>query len=272
MARATTLSVLKSAAAGYSADRVALLAAALAFYAMFAMAPLLVIVIEIGAAVLGGNGHHTQVKVSVLSHLQPAIGKSGADAIAAIVQATFNKQTQGGLTEIVAWVIFVVAATGFFGSIQGALDEVWQSDVKTGFLATLLLRAKSFAIIAVAAVVLVLMAAVSTELNAIGGHTLGAIGSFLLMILIGTALFAVLYKWIPRTKISWRDIIGGSAVTAVLAVIGQYAIGIYLGRASTTSVYGAAGSLAAILLWLYYSATIFLIGAELIKAYANRPR
>ena len=266
------LNVLKAAAAGYSADKVSLLAAALAFYAMFAMAPLLVIIIEIGAAVLGGHGHHTQVKDAILSHLEPAIGKSGADAIASIVQATFNKQSQGGLTEIIAWVLFVVAATGFFGSIQGALDEVWQADAKSGLLATILLRAKSFAIIAVASIVLVLMAAVSTELDAIGGHTLGLIGSVFLMVLIGTALFAVLYKWLPRTKIGWRDVIGGSAVTAVLAVMGQYAIGIYLSRASTTSVYGAAGSLAAILLWLYYTATIFLIGAELIKAYATRAR
>lgn len=272
MAQVRALRVLKAAAAGYSADRVGLLAAALAFYAMFALAPLLVIVIEIGAAMLGGNGHHAQVKDSILSRLQPAIGKSGADAIASIVQATFDKQSQGGLTQIVAWVLFVVAATGFFGSIQGALDEIWSAKQTTGILATVLLRLKSFAIIAVAAVVLVMTAAVATRIGAIGGHVLGLIGSIVLLALVASALFAVLYKWLPHTQSSWRDVIGGSIVTAILTVLGQYAIGIYLSRASTTSVYGAAGSLAAILLWLYYSATIFLIGAELIKAYTARER
>jgi membrane protein len=270
MAHVRPIPVLKAAAAGYSADRVALLAAALAFYAVFAMAPLLIIVIEIGAAFLGGNGHHTQVKNEILSHLEPAIGKSGADAIASIVQATFNKQSQGGLTEVISWVLFIVAATGFFGSIQGALDEVWHATEKPGFLQTVLLRLKSFAVIAGASIVLVAMVMATTALDSFGSHAFALVGSIAILIVVSTGLFAVLYKWLPRTSVGWRDVIGGSFVTAVLTVIGQYGIGVYLSRASTTSVYGAAGSLAAILLWLYYSATIFLIGAELIKAYAEK--
>lgn len=269
MAQARIIGVLKQAAAGYSADRVALLAAALSFYATFAMAPLLIIVIEIGAALLGGNGHHTQVRNEILSHLEPAIGKSGADAIASIVQATFAKESQGGWAEAISWIVFIVAATGFFGSIQGALDEIWNAHEKSGFLQRLWLRLKSFAVIASASVVLVAMVAATTVLDSIGGHMFALIGSIVILIVVSTALLAVLYKWLPRTTVGWRDVIGGSFVTAVLTVIGQYAIGVYLGRASTTSVYGAAGSLAAILLWLYYSATIFLIGAELIKAYAQ---
>lgn len=269
MAQVRPLSVLKAAVAGYGNDRVALLAAALAFYATFALAPMLIIVIEIGAALLGGQGHHAQVRDAILGRLQPAIGKSGAQAIAAIVQSTFDQRHKSGLAQVISWVVFVFAATGLFGSVQGALDAIWQTNEKGGIVQTIKLRAKSFAIIAGAAIVLVIMAVVTTALSSIGGKVFATIGSAILMVLVATALFAALFKWLPRTPIGWRDVLGGSFVTAILTVLGQYAIGFYLGRASTTSVYGAAGSLAAILLWLYYSATIFLIGAELIKAYAE---
>lgn len=264
--------VLKATVAGYGRDRVPLLAAALSFYATFALAPLLIVVIEIGAALLGGAGHHAQVRDAILARLRPALGKNGALAIASIVQATFDKQSQGGLGEALAWIFFVVAATGLFGSVQGALDQIWHSTEKPGFLQTVLLRLKSFAIIAAAAVVIVAMAAGSTAIESIGSSVLSKAGSIVAMIVVATGLFAVLYKWLPRAKIGWRDAVGGSFITAVLLVAGQYGIGIYLGRASTTSVYGAAGSLAAILLWLYYSATIFLLGAEFIKAYAHPTR
>lgn len=270
MARVRGFGVLKAAVAGYGADRVPLLAAALSFYATFALAPLLIIVIEIGAAFLGGNGHHAQVRDAILDRLQPAIGKSGAQAIAAIVQATFDKQSRGGLSEAIAWVLFLAAATGLFGSIQGALDQIFDESEGAGFMATVLMRLKSFAIIAAAALVVVLMAAGSTAIGALGNSALTMAASVLVMLIVATGLLAVLYKWLPRTTIGWRDVWGGSFLTAMLLVAGQYAIGLYLGRATATSVYGAAGSLAAILLWLYYSATIFLVGAELIKAYAGR--
>ncbi len=263
------VAVVRGTVAGYGSDRVPLLAAALAFFAMFAMAPLLIIVIEIGAALLGGSGHHDQVRNALLDRLQPAIGKDGATAIAAIVQATFDQQAEGLLSKIGSWVFFVVAATGFFGAVQGALDLIWAAPAPGGFVPAILLRLKSFAIIAGAALVIVAMAVTTTALGAFGGHELSRVASPVLMVVVSTVLFAVLYKWLPRTRIGWGDVFLGSAVTAVLSVAGQYAIGLYLGRASTTSAYGAAGSLAAILLWLYYSATIFLIGAELIKAYAK---
>ena len=269
MAHVRGFGVVKGAVAGYGADRVALLAAALAFSAAFALAPLMVIVIEIGAALLGGNGHHNQVRNAILAHLQPAIGKDGAALIASIVQATFNRQSSGVFAKIFAWAFFVIAATGFLGAIQAALDEIWHTTERPGFLQTLLMRLKSFAIIAGASIVVVAMVGASTFFDSLGGHIFGLIGSIVLMMIVSTGLFAVLYKWLPRTRVGWRDVLGGAAVTAVLSVGGQYAIGIYLSRASTTSIYGAAGSFAAILLWLYYSATIFLIGAELIKAYAT---
>ncbi len=246
-----------------------MLAAALAFYATFAIAPLLIIVIEIGAAMLGGNGHHHQIKNQILNQLQPAIGKAGATTISGIVQAAFDHATRSPLAATISWVLFAVAATGLLASVETALDRIWDAKAQTGLLFTILLRVKSFAIIAGVAIVLVAMLFASAWVNAIGNALAARIVNAVLDVVIATALFAVLYKWLPKTKISWRDVFGGAAVTALLIVVGQYLIGLYLGRASTTSIYGAAGSLAAILLWLYYSAMIFLIGAEITKAYAN---
>lgn len=254
---------------GYGADGVPTLAAALAFYAVFAMAPLLIIVIEIGAAFLGGNGHHHQIKNQILNQLQPAIGTSGATTISNIVQATFDHASRSPMAAAISWVVFAVAATGLLASVENALDRIWAATPKAGLFFTILLRLKSFAIIAGVAVVMVALLFVSAWVNLIGNALAARVVNAILDLVVATALFAVLYKWLPKTKISWRDVFGGAAVTSVLVVVGQYLIGLYLGRAGTTSVYGAAGSLAAILLWLYYSAMIFLIGAEITKAYAN---
>jgi membrane protein len=258
----------KATVKGYGTDGVPMLAAALAFYAMFAIAPLMIVIIEIGAALLGGNGHHAQVRDQILAQLQPAIGSGGTKAIASIVQATFNQKHGAVLAQIISWVVFAAAATGLLGSVEAALDDIWDAKEKGGLLYTILIRVKSFAIIAGVAIVMVALM-VLTAWTGVLGAVVARILNAVLLIAVATGLFAVLYKWLPKTKVSWKDVFGGAAVTAVLTVVGQYLIGLYLGRASTTSVYGAAGSLAAILLWLYYSAMIFLVGAEITKAYAN---
>lgn len=263
------LDLIKTALKGYGTDGVPMLAAALAFYATFALAPLLIIVIEIGAAMLGGNGHHHQIKGQILAQLKPAIGSGGATTIANIVQATFDHASKNGIAAAVSWIFFAVAATGLLASIENALDRVWNVKQQGGLLWTILLRLKSFAIIAAVAIVMAAMFFASAWIAALGGAALAKAANGVLDLVIATGLFAVLYKWLPKTKISWKDVFGGAAVTAVLVVAGQYLIGLYLGRVSATSVYGAAGSLAAILLWLYYSSMIFLLGAEVTKAYAQ---
>lgn len=263
------ITVAKSTAQSYGKDNVPMLAAALAYYSLFAFAPMLIIVIEIGAALLGGNGHHHQIKNQILDQLRPAIGSGGATTIANIVQATFDHAGRSALAATISWIIFAVAATGLLAAVENALDQIWEAKQKAGLLWTILLRVKSFAIIGGVAIVMAGMFFLSAWISMIGNATAVRIINGALDIVVATVLFAVLYKWLPKTKISWRDVFGGAAITAVLVVVGQYLIGLYLARVSATSVYGAAGSLVAVVLWLYYSAMIFLIGAEITKAYAN---
>lgn len=263
------ITVAKSTAQSYGKDNVPMLAAALAYYSLFAMAPMLIIVIEIGAAILGGNGHHHQIKGQILDQLRPAIGNAGATTIANVVQATFDHAGHSAIAATISWIVFALAATGLLGSVENALDQIWGAKEQAGLLWTILLRLKSFAIIAGVAIVLAIMFIASAWINGFVGAAGARIINAVLDLAVAAGLFAAMYKWLPKTRISWRDVLGGAAVTSILVIVGQYLIGLYLGRVSATSVYGAAGSLVAIVLWLYYSAMIFLIGAEITKAYAN---
>ncbi len=273
-------SLLKETFKAWSADNAGTIAAALAYFTAFAIAPLMIIIIEIGAAVLGGSGHHHVVENEILRNLEPSIGASGTKAISDIVSATFNQRHAGPLAAILSWAIFIAAATGLFASVQNALDVVWHVDkTKQSFLATVLDRLKSVAIIGVLSLVLLCSFAANAGLGALSGSLAAIVPGWHYAIIaieavisfcVVTAGFAVVFKFLPKTELDWKDVISGAAITGALFMAGQYLIGIYLGRASTTSTYGAAGSFAALLIWLYYSAQIFLFGAEFTKVYANR--
>ncbi len=270
MRAADVLSLLKDAYKGWSSDQASRLAAALAFYTIFAIAPLLIIIIEIAADLLGGGGHHHVVRDEILNQLRPAIGDSGTKAIADIVQATFNQRSKGVIATIVGWVIFAVAATGLILAIQNALDTVFGVQQKGGILATIVARLRAILSIAVAAVVVVAMGFTTSFVSSHTNGTLATIANIVLVLVFAVLITAAIYKWLPNTKLTWRDVWFGAIVSSVLSVVGQYLIGLYLGRAATTTTYGAAGSFVAVLLWLYYSAQLFLIGAEITKAYAHR--
>lgn len=271
MRAADSLTLLKDAYQGWTTDQASRLAAALAFYTIFAIAPLLIIVIEIAADILGGSGHHHVIRDQILGQLRPAIGDSGTKAIGDLVQATFSKRsTNGVVAQIVGWTIFAIAATGLIAAIQNALDTVFDVRAKGGIVATLVSRARAVLIIGVSAVLVIVMGFIT---NFIGGHVHGFAATainFVLLFGFAILVLATIYKWLPDIDLSWQDVWFGAVVSAVLSVVGQFLIGLYLGRTATTSAYGAAGSFVAVLLWLYYSAQLFLIGAELTKAYANR--
>lgn len=270
MRGADILALLKDSYKGWASDEASRLAAALAFYTIFAIAPLMIVVIEIGAALLGGAGHHHVVRDQILNQLRPAIGDGGTKAIANIVQATFDQRSKGVFAQIIGWVLFAFAATGLIVSVEGALDTIWHVKPKPGILWTILDRVKSFAIIGGAAILVVVMGFATALISALGHGMFEKIVNAAVVLLVAIALTAAIYKWLPKVELSWRDVWVGAIASAVLSVIGQYLIGLYLGRAATTSTYGAAGSLVAVLLWLYYSAQIFLFGAEITKAYASR--
>lgn len=262
--------LLKDSYTGWSSDKASRLAAALAFYSIFAIAPLLIVMIEIGAAVLGGAGHHHVVRDQILNQLRPAIGDAGTKAIGDIVQATFNQHSKGVFASIVGWVIFAVAASGLILAVEDALDTIWDTKQKQGILWMVLDRVKSFAIIGGAALLVVVMGFATALVSALAHGVTSKIVNAIVVLAVITLLTAAIYKWLPKLSLSWRDVWVGAIASSVLSVIGQYLIGLYLGRAATTSTYGAAGALVAVLLWLYYSAQIFLFGAEITKAYANR--
>jgi membrane protein len=262
--------LINDAYKGWSDDDASRLAAALAFYAIFAIAPLLIIVIEIAAIVLGGAGRHNAVLDQILNEARPAIGDAGTKVIAQIVDATISQRSTGQFASIIAWVLFAVAATGLISAVQDALDTIWHIKPAGGIARAILDRLKSLTIIGTAAVIVVAMWFATAWITAFVDRAAAKIANAALLLIAVTIITATIYKWHPRVRLSWRDALVGAAVSSVLSVAGQYLIGMYLGRAAVTSAYGAAGSLVAVLIWLYYSAEIFLFGAEITKAYANR--
>ncbi len=275
-----SIRLIKETYRAWSDDNASTVAAALAYFTAFAMAPLIIIIIEIAAAVLGGSGHHHVVRDEILREMQPSIGSNGTKAVGDLVDATFNQRRHGAIAAAISWVVFFAAATGLFASVQTALDIVWHVKPRNaGLLATVADRAKSILIIAALSIVFLLSFAANAGLSALSGTLAATIpgwhyaviaGEALISFAVVTAAFAALFKFLPKTPVAWRDVLMGAAITAALFILGQYVIGLYLGRISTTSTYGAAGSFVALLIWLYYSGQIFLFGAEFTKVYAGR--
>jgi membrane protein len=262
--------LFKDTYAAWSDDNASRMAAALAYYAAFALAPLLIIVIEIGAAVLGGSGHHHVVEDAIFKHLEPSIGADGVKALGSIVSATFQQQQRGRFGAAIGWIIFVVAASGFFAAIESTLDSVWHvTPAKQSLRGAVLARCKSVAIIAAISVVVLLSVVATTGFAALSGAAAAMLDAVISFVVVSVC-FAALFKYLPKTSIDWSDVRIGAVISGALFMIGQLLIGLYLGRASVTSAYGAAGSFVALLLWLYYSAQIFLFGAEFTKTYAQR--
>ena len=275
--------LLKDAYAGWSADKASLMAAALAYYTLFAIAPLLVIVIELGALVIGhghGAGYHWQIEQAILGGLQSTIGKAGAETIAQIIQSTVDHQGQGIISGAIGWFVLIFAAAGLFGALRDALNQVWEVPVNRDQSVLQMLRGRLMACAMIAAVALVLL--LSLCCNAIAASFNGILGQYLhipglmqlgaLAIAFGSAtlLFALIFKYLPDVHVRWHDVWVGAAVTALLVGAGQALLALYFQKLGATSTYGAAGSLVAILLWAYYVGQILLFGAELTRAYSKR--
>ncbi len=266
----------KETFAGFQRHKAQWLAAAIAYFTMFAIAPLIIVIVEIAGAVLG---HHHGLLDALYGYLSQTAGKSAAGGIRSIVTATFNQKRSGPMAQIISWTIFAVAAIGLFASLQEALNTVWDVEPKKrGLMDMVRQRVLSFAgVICIAFLLLVALGA-NTALT-VAGHalmhvfpffpTLVKIADFLLSFGLVTALFGLLFKFLPECRIAWSDVWLGAAITALLFVIGQFLLGWYLGRAGISSTYGAFGGLVVFLLWVNYSAQIMLLGAEFTHVYAN---
>lgn len=278
------IALLRETYTAWSSDKAPRLAAALAYYVTFALAPFLIIIVQIVALIMGfghAAGHHQGARDAILGAVASAAGPQTAATLKTIVDATLSQQGQSLLAAIIAWAVLILAAAGLFGAIQDALNTVFAVDEKQhgGLLAMLRDRFASFAMIAGIAFLLIICLAANALLTSFapvverllpGGVLAMQAFGLVFSLAVTTALVAAIFKWLPDVSLPWRNVLIGALATAVLFTLGELPLGWYLGRAGTTSVYGAAGSLVAILLWVYYSSQILLLGAEFTKVYAKR--
>lgn len=255
-------------------QRAASKGAALAFYTLFSMAPMLVLVIAIAGAVFGAQAAQGEI----FAQLRDLVGASGAQAIQSLLAGARNPAS-GAVATAIATVVLAIGATTVFSELKDSLDEIWEvpRTRSSGLMAMVHARLLSFGLIFVLAFLLLVSLVISAALAVLERYwsglwkdaavilsPLSSVFSFCVI----AALFASIYKMLPQIRLSWRDVMIGSVGTAALFTVGKKLIGLYLGNSAIANSFGAAGSVAALLLWIYYSAQIFFFGAEFTRQYA----
>jgi membrane protein len=270
------IGLLQKAGKAWMDDFAPSMGAAISYYTVFSLAPLLVIVIAIAGAVFGREA----VTGQIVAQLSGLIGKDGAEVVQGLVASASNSK-HGLLAGLVSIAILLVGATTVFAELQSALDRIWHVPVAqkpSGVWGLLRSRILSFGLILGLAFLLMVSLAVSAGVAAFGSWAGGLMpGSEALLhilnivvsVVITTVLFGMIFKLMPSTRIAWRDVWIGAGVTAVLFEVGKLLIGLYIGKSSMSESFAAAGSLVVLLAWVYYAAQIFLLGAEFTKVYAD---
>ncbi|MBV9081060.1 MAG: YihY/virulence factor BrkB family protein [Acidobacteriaceae bacterium] len=249
--------------------------ASVALYTLFSFAPLIVL----AAAVVGLVFSHEQAQNALVSEASQLIGQRGADSVKLLLQSA-QKPTSGVIASIIAFITLLFGASGVFVELREALNVMWDATAtgKTGLKNMIKDRLFSFGMVLSVGFLLLVSLLLSACLTFVGkffGQVVPVPApileafNFLLSFAIITALFALMYKFVPDVRIAWRDVIVGAVGTAFLFTVGKFALGLYLGMASVGSAYGAAGSLVAVIVWVYYSAQIFFFGAEFTHVYAE---
>jgi membrane protein len=268
--------LLKDTFKQWSADKAARLAAALSFYTMLSIAPLLVIAVAIVGFVFGSD----QAQQKLIEQISSLVGPQSADAIQGMLENAAQPDVRSW-AGIIGLATLLWGASNVFGQLHESMNFIWNVRLKPGLglIATIRQRLLSFSLVAVIGFLLLVSLILSAILTALGayfanllpgGAWLWQIVNFAVSLLVITGLFALMYRVIPDVKVAWRDMWLGAFVTALLFVIGKQILGYYLGRQSFGSTYGAAGSLVVLLVWIYYSAQIFFFGAEFTQVYATR--
>jgi membrane protein len=265
-------SLMKESANAWMEDRAASMGAALAYYTAFSIAPLLIIAIAVAAVVFGRDA----AQGAVVAQLQGLLGETGGAAIAGILRSTADFGSSR-LATIIGVSALVIAATTAFVELQDDLDRIWKAEPRVGSGIVNLIRSRllSFGMVLfmgfLLAVSLVLSAAVAALGNYLfSGEFLLQAATFAVSFAVTTTLFATIYKVLPNVHIEWKDVWIGAGFTAVLFEIGKVLIGLYIGKSSVGSAFGAAGPFVVLMLWIYYSTQIFLLGAEFTFAYTHR--
>jgi YihY family inner membrane protein len=268
--------IFMAAANAWMDDYAPSMGAALSYYTLFSLAPLLVLIIAIAGMVFGQDA----AQGAIIAQFQSIMGQQGAMALQALLKAAREPST-GVVASIVGGVLLLVGATATFAELQTDLDRIWRVPAKqkpSGIWGWVRSRILSFGLVLGLAFMLMISLVVSAALSAasdwLGGVTaaesvLANILNFIASFALFTVLFAMIYKIMPTAKISWHDVWMGSAVTALLFNVGKSLIGLYLAKSSVATGFGAAGSFVILVAWFYYSAQIFLFGAEYTWVYAN---
>jgi membrane protein len=272
----TFWNLMKQVAVSWLGDYVPSMGAALAYYTMFSLAPLLLIVISVAGIVFGDDAARGEIQ----TQLSTLMGERGASAIQELL-ASVRKPAEGTAATALGLLLLFIGATTVFGELQDSLDRIWRVPERAGsngWLALVRARLLSFGMILAIGFLLMVSLVVSATLATVGrwwspvfgewyglATAINAIGSFLLV----AAMFALIYKVMPRVRVDWQDVWIGALFTALLFTVGKSLIGLYVGRSGIASAFGAAGSLVVVLLWVYYSAQIFLLGAEFTWVFAN---
>jgi len=279
MIHENVVSLFKAAAVNWVHDYAQSMGAALAFYTMFSIAPLLLIVTSIAGLVFGQSA----ARAEIFYQMQSMLGTPGALEVQALVESA--RKPAGSVLGVVFGVVFlVIGSTAVFAELQDALDRIWRAPAGTGdsnFDLWRLVRVRLLSLGMILGIGFLLMVSLmfSAILDALsrwwhpwfdGSMTVVYTFDVTLGILLSTAVFAMIYKLMPRVQIDWKDVWIGAVFNSLLFIGGKFLIGAYLGRNGIASRFGPAGSLVVVLLWVYYSAQMFLFGAEFTWAYSHK--
>ena len=270
-------SLLKTTVFEWLDDQAPMLGAALAYYTVFSLAPLLIISIAIAGLVFGGEAAQGQI----FDQLRGLLGDASGKAMEEIVQSASAEPKTGVIATVIGFVTLLFGASGVFGQLQASLNIIWGVQPKPGrgILGIIRDRVLSFGFILVVGflllVSLLLTAAIAFvgkqfETMVPGTEALIQLLNSILSLAVITLLFGMMFKILPDANIAWRNVWVGAFLTALLFTLGKFALGYYLGRSGVASSYGAAGSLIVLLVWVYYSSQIVFFGAEFTQVYANR--
>jgi len=265
--------LIKDAVMNFIADGALSQGAAIAYYTIFSIAPVLVIAIAVTGLAFGQEA----AQGAIVGELGALMGQQSADAIQAMIKSAGNHRS-GTIATILGIGTLILTASGVFGQMQSALNLIWKAEPKAGVSRLVKTRVASLGLVAALGFLLMVSLVVSAALSALdsylngilpGVHLLLELANFVVSLALIALLFAAIYKVLPDKPIAWRDVVAGAVVTSILFTIGKSLIGFYIGHSNVASSYGGAGAFVIVLLWIYYSSQIFLLGAEFTHVYAE---
>jgi membrane protein len=267
------LDLVKTSFSGFSSDNASSMGAALAFYSLLSMAPLLVLVITVAGIFIG----HDKAQELLFTQLSGLLGDTGAEGVGVLLKSA--SATKDGIVQtVVSFVVLLLGASTVFAELQSDLNRIWKCDApkSSGLWGLVRTRLLSFGLIAAMAFLLLASLVVSAAVAYMGstwfsaaGEVAGQVLAFVGSVIVLTLVFALIFKVLPSRRLPYADVVMGALVTALLFEGGKFLIGLYIGKSAIASKFGAAGTVVVVIVWMYYSAQIFFFGSEFTRAYSS---